>query len=72
MKLLIDADTGIDDALALLFACASSNADLVGVTCTSGNVEAHQVARNTLAVLELAGRVDIEVALGEPSRWSVH
>jgi purine nucleosidase len=61
---LIDCDTGIDDALALLYACASPEIDLVGVTCVAGNVEARQVAENTRAVLELAGRGDVEVALG--------
>ena len=61
---LIDCDTGIDDALALLYACASPEIDLVGVTCVAGNVEARQVAENTRAVLELAGRSDVEVALG--------
>jgi purine nucleosidase len=64
MPILIDCDTGIDDSLALLYAVASPEAEIVAVTCCSGNVEAHQVARNTLAVLELAGRADIEVALG--------
>ena len=64
MKLLIDVDTGIDDALALLYACASPEAEILAVTCTSGNVEAHQVAQNTLAVLALCGRSDVEVALG--------
>jgi purine nucleosidase len=64
IPLIIDCDTGIDDALALLYACASSEAEIVAVTCCSGNVEAHQVAQNTRAVLELAGRPDIEVALG--------
>jgi purine nucleosidase len=64
ISLIIDCDTGIDDALALLYACASPEAEIVAVTCCSGNVEAHQVAQNTLAVLELAGRADIEVALG--------
>ena len=64
MKLLIDVDTGIDDALALIYACASAEAEILGVTCVSGNVEAEQVALNTLAVLELCGRDDIEVALG--------
>jgi purine nucleosidase len=34
------------------------------VTCVPGNVDARQVAQNTLAVLELAGRSDVEVALG--------
>ena len=62
--LILDVDTGIDDALALLYSCASPEAELVAVTCVSGNVDARQAAVNTLAVLELAGRVDIEVALG--------
>jgi purine nucleosidase len=62
--LLLDVDTGIDDSLALLYACATPGVDLVAVTCTAGNVDARQVAENTRAVLELAGRPDVEVALG--------
>jgi purine nucleosidase len=61
---LIDCDTGIDDSLALLYAVASKEADIVAVTCCSGNVEARQVEINTRALLELSGRPDIEVALG--------
>jgi purine nucleosidase len=64
MKLIIDVDTGIDDALALLYACASPAAEILAVTCVSGNVAAQQVAKNTLGVLDLAGRRDVEVALG--------
>lgn len=64
IPLLIDCDTGIDDGLALLYACASPEADLRAVTCVAGNVDAVQVASNTRAVLELAGRADVEVALG--------
>jgi purine nucleosidase len=62
--LILDVDTGIDDSLALLYAAASPDADLLAATCVSGNIEAHQVAINTRAILELAGRGDIEVALG--------
>src|SRR4051794_19817867 len=62
--LILDVDTGIDDAMALLYACASPDTELVAVTCVAGNVDARQVAENTLAVLELAGRGDVEVALG--------
>jgi purine nucleosidase len=62
--LLIDCDTGIDDALALLYACASPEADIVAVTCVAGNVGLDDVLRNTLAVLELAGRGDVMVAAG--------
>jgi purine nucleosidase len=64
IPVILDVDTGIDDSLALLYACASPEAEIVAVTCVSGNVAARDVARNTLAVLELAGRPDIEVALG--------
>src|SRR5438874_13717911 len=64
VPLIIDCDTGIDDSLALLYACASEEAEILAVTCCSGNVEATQVVENTLAVLELAGRGDVEVAVG--------
>lgn len=62
--LILDVDTGIDDSLALLYAAGSSDAELVAVTCVSGNIDARQVAINTRAILELAGRTDVEVALG--------
>src|SRR5512133_1009362 len=64
VPLILDVDTGIDDSLALLYAAASPEADLVAVTCLSGNVEAADVDRNTRALLELAGRGDVEVAIG--------
>ncbi len=64
IPVILDVDTGIDDSLALLYACASPEVELVAVTCVAGNVDARQVAENTRAVLELAGRPDVEVALG--------
>ena len=64
LPVLLDVDTGIDDGLALLYACASPEAEILAVTCVAGNVDARQVAENTRAVLELAGREDVEVALG--------
>lgn len=64
VPLILDVDTGIDDSLAILYACASPDADLLAVTCLSGNVAARDVQRNTRQVLELAGRGDVEVALG--------
>lgn len=63
-RLLLDVDTGIDDAVALLYLAAAPNVHLEGITCTAGNVSALQVAANTLAVLELAGVTDVEVAIG--------
>jgi purine nucleosidase len=63
-SLILDVDTGIDDSLALLYAVASPDVELVAVTCVSGNTDARQAATNTLAVLELAGRTDVDVAIG--------
>ena len=64
LALVLDVDTGIDDSLALLYAAASDDAEFLAATCVSGNIEAAQVAINTRAILELAGRTDVEVALG--------
>jgi purine nucleosidase len=64
IPILLDVDTGIDDSLALLYACASPEAELVAVTCVAGNIDLGNVQRNTRAVLELGGRPDVEVALG--------
>jgi purine nucleosidase len=61
---ILDCDTGIDDALALLLALRSPELDLVGITCVAGNVTLDQVVRNTLGVLEAAGAPPIPVAAG--------
>ncbi len=63
-KLILDLDTGIDDALALAYALASPEVDLIGVTCTYGNVVVEESVRNTLAILELFGRTDVPVFAG--------
>ena len=65
VPLLIDCDTGIDDAVALLYACGSPDAELLGVTLRARQRRARgRRAATRLAVLELAGRSDVEVALG--------
>ena len=64
-KILFDVDTGIDDSLALLYLLASPDeAEIVAITCTSGNVPARQVALNNLNWLALCNAPEIEVALG--------
>jgi purine nucleosidase len=62
--LLMDVDTGVDDALALMLALSRPDVELVAVTCCAGNVEVAQAAANTLAVLELCDAGDVEVAAG--------
>ena len=59
--LILDVDTGIDDALGLLYACAAPTATILGVSTVAGNVDLARATRNTRAVLALAGRADIPV-----------
>ena len=42
----------------------NTEAEIIGITCTAGNVPARQVATNNLAWLELVGYPEVEVALG--------
>src|SRR5579863_1754732 len=64
LRLLIDTDPGIDDALALFLALASPDVQLEAVTTVSGNVHVDLTTSNALALLELAGRPNIPVARG--------
>jgi len=64
IPLILDCDTGVDDALAILYACASPEVELLAITSVSGNVPAAQVASNNRAILELVGRSDVPVYLG--------
>ena len=59
--LILDVDTGIDDPFGLLYALAAPDARLVGVSAVAGNVGLAKAARNTRAVLALAGRADVPV-----------
>lgn len=71
-KLIIDADPGIGDALAVLTAIADPSVDLLAVTATAGSVSGIQATRNLQYLVEMAdpvrhpriGQSSIELALG--------
>ncbi|MGO1230620.1 nucleoside hydrolase [Glutamicibacter arilaitensis] len=63
-RLLIDCDTGIDDALALAYLCALDNVQIEAVTSTPGNVDVEQVAANNSALLTLCGKPEVPVLIG--------
>ena len=65
-KIILDLDTGIDDALALAYALGSPELELIGVTATYGNVLVDTGVRNDLALLELFGASEVPVFAGEP------
>ena len=63
-KIIIDVDTGSDDAVALVCALLSEDIDVLGVTTVGGNVELKNTTDNTLRVLELCDSCDIPVYMG--------
>lgn len=64
MKVVLDCDTGIDDAVAIAYALACPEAEILGIGSVFGNVESDLAAENTLKLLKVAGRTEIPVALG--------
>lgn len=64
IPVVLDVDTGVDDACALLFAALDTGIDLRAVTCVSGNAPLADVVRNTLTVLQIAGRRAVPVGVG--------
>jgi purine nucleosidase len=60
----VDVDTGVDDALALVYLLASPDAQLVGIASTGGNVAVQQVCENNLGLLELCRVTGVPVSRG--------
>ena len=63
-SLVIDTDTGSDDAVALLMAARIPAAEVRAVTTVAGNVPLDQATRNALVTLEVAGVPDVPVYAG--------
>ena len=63
-KLILDMDTGIDDALALAYLATFSDTELLGAIGTYGNVATDTAVRNTAYVLELLELHDVPVMRG--------
>ena len=62
--IILDCDPGIDDALAIAFATASPEIDLIGLTTVAGNVELAKTTANALAVASFVGAKDVPVTPG--------
>jgi pyrimidine-specific ribonucleoside hydrolase len=63
LNVVLDVDTGVDDALALIFA-RRSGARVRAVTCVAGNTGVDQVVANTLSVVSAVGGAPVPVARG--------
>jgi inosine-uridine nucleoside N-ribohydrolase len=62
-NVIIDCDTGVDDALALFLALRWPGFNVLGITNVAGNVPLQKVVRNTLVVVEHSGK-DVPVYQG--------
>ena len=63
-KIIMDVDTGIDDAIAMCLALGNEAFEVLGFTTTFGNRKVETTTENTLKILELVGRQDVPVAKG--------
>lgn len=64
MRVFIDCDPGIDDAVALAYLAARPEVEIVGVGAVFGNNTVAVTADNALRLLELYGRPNVPVAVG--------
>ena len=63
-SIVMDVDTGIDDAMAIMFAIKHPEIDVRAISCVSGNVGLEAVVENTLKILDLVDAPEIPVAAG--------
>ncbi len=63
-KIILDVDTGTDDAVALMTAALSPDIELVGATTVNGNTGIDSTTENTLRVFEWIGMPHVPVHRG--------
>ena len=64
LRVIIDTDPGVDDALAILLALRSPELQVEAITPVAGNVPLEFTLPNALKLVEIAGRTDVPVAGG--------
>ncbi|GAB2519869.1 nucleoside hydrolase [Nocardiopsis aegyptia] len=64
MRVFVDCDPGIDDAVALAYLAARDEVEIVGVGAVFGNNSVDVTADNALRLLDLYGRPGVPVAVG--------
>jgi inosine-uridine nucleoside N-ribohydrolase len=67
---ILDCDTGTDDAIAIMLAALHPDLELLGVTTVHGNHPVSVTTDNTLRVLDHIGRSDVGVYAGADAPYS--
>ena len=52
-KIILDVDTGSDDAIAIILAALSDELEILGICAVNGNRPLSETTRNTLMIVEL-------------------
>lgn len=60
-KVVVDTDTGVDDALALILLAADPEVEILAVLSVFGNCHGDRAADNARYVLDTCGRQDVPV-----------
>ena len=63
-KIILDVDPGHDDAVAIMFAAASNEIDILGITCVAGNSILENTTQNALKICSFIDRTDINIYAG--------
>ena len=73
-KIILDCDPGHDDAIAIMFAAASKEIDLIGITCVAGNTILNNTIINALKICTFIDRQDIKIYAGcnKPLKRNLH
>ncbi|HMH93889.1 MAG TPA: nucleoside hydrolase [Streptosporangiaceae bacterium] len=66
IRLLLDVDTGTDDAVAIMLAALHPDLELAAITTVNGNVPVKNCTDNTLRTLDYIGKQSIPVYEGAP------
>lgn len=64
MKIILDLDTGIDDALAIAYALGEEKAEILAITSVFGNIDVRQASMNAAYTLQLLQHQHIPVYKG--------
>jgi inosine-uridine nucleoside N-ribohydrolase len=66
-KVVLDVDTGIDDAVAIILAARSPELEVIGVTTVAGNAELIKTTQNSLRIIEFLGsNIPVIRGMGRP------
>ena len=69
IPVIIDVDTGTDDAVAIACATYLKTLDVRLITCGSGNTSVENVKTNTLNILQFINKSNIKVAVGTGNKF---